>query len=76
MPYITALRETGEVVSAPVAPAPAALPEEAERVLHWLEQPGVRIVHTEGTWVCPVNGAGAARSRLDALMKPSDKVAG
>lgn len=76
MPYIAALRETGEVVSAPVAPAPAALPEEAERVLHWLEQPGVRIVHTEGTWVCPVNGAGAARSRLDALMKPSDKVAG
>lgn len=68
MPYIAALRETAEVVAAPVAPAPAALTEETERVLHWLEQPGVRIVHTEGVWVCPVNGAGGSRNRLERLM--------
>ncbi len=68
MPYIAALRETAETPQAPVAPATAALPEESERVLHWLEQPGVRIVRTDGVWACPVNGAGASRNRLESLM--------
>ena len=68
MPYIAALRETAEVVAAPVAPAPAALTEETEKVLHWLEQPGVRIVHTDGVWVCPINGAAGTRTRLEKQM--------
>lgn len=65
MPYIDALRDTCEVVQPSAAPAPAALPEEAEKVLHWLEQPGVRIVHSDGVWTCPVNGAGGSRHRLE-----------
>ncbi len=44
MPYVAALRDTGEVVAPPVGPAPAASPEETEKILHWLERDGVRLV--------------------------------
>jgi DNA polymerase-3 subunit epsilon len=65
MPYIAALRSTGEVVAPPSGPAPAAHPEETEKVLRWLESPGVRLVEVEGSWHCPVNGAAKSRHRLD-----------
>jgi DNA polymerase-3 subunit epsilon len=68
MPYVAALRETAEVVQAPGAgPDHAArvLTEETELVLRWLESPGVRLVDLEGVWTCPVDGAGAARARLE-----------
>ncbi|WP_422220316.1 hypothetical protein [Nostocoides sp.] len=39
------------------APAPAAFPEETEKVLRWLEEPGVRLVSVDGEWTCPVGGA-------------------
>ncbi len=64
-PYISALRSSGEVVPAPSGPGPAAHPEETEKVLRWLESPGVRLVEVEGSWHCPVNGAAKARHRLD-----------
>ena len=64
-PYIDSLRDTAEIVTAPIAPAPAAHPEETEKVLHWLEGAGVRIVHLDGEWTCPLHGAGAARDRLE-----------
>ena len=67
MPYIEALRGTGEVVAPPPLPAPAASAEETEKVLAWLESPGVRLVQLDGSWTCPVNGAGASRQRLDPL---------
>ena len=38
-------------------PVPAATAEETERVLRWLESPGVRLVEVEGEWTCPVSGA-------------------
>ncbi|GAA1179803.1 DEDD exonuclease domain-containing protein [Ornithinimicrobium humiphilum] len=60
MPYIAALRETAEVVERGIA-----LPEETELVLRWLESPGVRLVDLEGTWTCPVGGAGASRAELE-----------
>jgi DNA polymerase-3 subunit epsilon len=66
-PAIRALQQTAEQVSAPAPPAPAAHPEETEKVLRWLESPGVRLVEVDGEWTCPVNGAGAARARLDPL---------
>jgi DNA polymerase-3 subunit epsilon len=66
-PYVDALRATGEVVPLPLLPAPAALPEEAEKVLRWLEQDGTRLVDVEGAWVCPLHGAGGERARLDPL---------
>jgi DNA polymerase-3 subunit epsilon len=66
-PYVEALQASGEVVTAPAGPLPAALPEETEKVLAWLEQDGTRLVQLTGSWTCPVHGAGAERSRLDPL---------
>jgi DNA polymerase-3 subunit epsilon len=65
-PVIGALRATGEHVQPPSAapPMPAALVEESERVLGWLEQPGVRLVELDGQWAAPLHGAAGARSRL------------
>jgi DNA polymerase-3 subunit epsilon len=57
MPYVEALRASAEVVAVPTAPAPAALPEETEKILHWLDEPGVRLVRVDGAWTCPVDGA-------------------
>ena len=35
----------------------ASTAEESERILHWLELPGVRLVEIDGEWTCPVRGA-------------------
>ncbi len=40
-----------------VGPIPAATAEESERILHWLELPGIRLVDIDGEWTCPVRGA-------------------
>jgi DNA polymerase III subunit epsilon len=75
MPYIAALTASAEVVAPGAGPLPAATPEETEKVLRWLEAPGVRIVSLEGEWTCPVHGAGAARARLEPLAAaPRDAV--
>jgi DNA polymerase-3 subunit epsilon len=75
MPFISALTASAEVVAPGTWPAPAATPEETEKVLRWLEAPGVRIVSLEGEWTCPVHGAGAARARLEPLSAvPRDAV--
>jgi DNA polymerase III subunit epsilon len=66
-PYVEALRATGEAVPPPVPGLPAALPEETEKVLGWLEQEGTRLVQMTGDWSCPVHGAGGERSRLDPM---------
>lgn len=55
--WVTQLRESAEVVAPGPGPAPAASAEESEQILRWLEQPGVRLVHVEGEWVCPIRGA-------------------
>ena len=31
--------------------------EETEKILRWLESDGVRLVHVDGEWSCPVGGA-------------------
>ena len=75
MPYIAALTASAEIVAPGTGPLPAATPEETEKVLCWLEAPGVRIVSLEGEWPCPVHGAGAARARLEPLAAaPRDAV--
>lgn len=58
-PAIESLRLTGEDVAPPPAPAPACHPEEADLVLAWLDQPGVRLVLAPEGWTCPVGGAQA-----------------
>jgi DNA polymerase-3 subunit epsilon len=67
MPYVEALKVSAEVVQPSPVPAPAATPEETEKILRWLETPGVRIVELDGLWTCPVGGAAAARERLEPL---------
>jgi DNA polymerase-3 subunit epsilon len=75
MPYISALTASAEIVAPGAGPLPAGTPEETEKVLRWLETPGVRIVSLEGEWTCPVHGAGAARARLEPLAAaPRDAV--
>ncbi|WP_336922688.1 DEDD exonuclease domain-containing protein [Aquipuribacter sp. SD81] len=63
MPVVDALRATAEHVEAPSGPGSAALPEETGLLVRWLEQPGVRLVHTDAGWALPVGGA-ARWSRL------------
>jgi DNA polymerase-3 subunit epsilon len=65
LPYIAALRQTAEVVLPDQEGATAALPEETELVLGWLEQPGTRLVDLQGEWTCPVDGAGSSRAQLE-----------
>jgi len=76
VPHLRALQAAAEVVAAPVAPAPAAHPEETERILRWLDAPGVRIVEVTGTWTCPVGGASAAREALEPLEASRARVPG
>ncbi len=66
-PFITALQQTGEHVVPAPPPMPAAHPEETEQILRWLEQPGVRLVHLDGEWSCPVDGAARERARFDPV---------
>ena len=65
MPYIEAARASAEMVLPAPWPAPAALPEETEKILRGLEAPGVRLVDLDGEWTCPVGGAGGARAVLE-----------
>ncbi|MGV1009608.1 MAG: DEDD exonuclease domain-containing protein [Dermatophilaceae bacterium] len=61
MVYVATLRATAEVPTPQPGPSPAALAEETELVLRWLESPGVRIVDLDGEWTCPVGGAASFR---------------
>lgn len=74
--YIAALRESAEQVEQPEAPVPAATHEETEKILRWMEQPGVRIVDIDGVWVCPVGGAVGAQEYLDDAMSDRGDVVG
>jgi DNA polymerase-3 subunit epsilon len=65
MPFVRSMQATAEVVPAPTPERPAALTEETEVILRWLEAPGVRIVELDGSWTCPVGGAGMVRVELE-----------
>ena len=55
--WVQELQASAESVSPGPGPTPAATAEESEKILRWLESPGVRLVHVEGEWTCPVGGA-------------------
>ncbi|MEV5002929.1 DEDD exonuclease domain-containing protein [Nocardioides sp. LML1-1-1.1] len=55
--WVEALRASAETVVPALGPTPAATAEETERILRWLEAPGVRLVDVVGEWTCPVGGA-------------------
>jgi DNA polymerase-3 subunit epsilon len=65
--WVTQLRQSAETVAAGPGPTPAASAEESEQILRWLEQPGVRLVHVDGEWVCPVRGASRHLAVHDAV---------
>jgi DNA polymerase-3 subunit epsilon len=43
---------------------PTALPEETECLLHWLEEPGTRLVQASHPWLMPAFGAGGLQAYL------------
>lgn len=55
--YVATLRLSAETVAPAPGPTPAATAEETEKVLRWLESPGIRLVDVDGEWTCPVAGA-------------------
>jgi DNA polymerase-3 subunit epsilon len=55
--WVRGLRTSAETVVAGPGPTPSTTAEETERILRWLESDGVRLVHVEGEWTCPVGGA-------------------
>lgn len=65
--FVESLRAEAETVFAAPGPTPAASAEESERILRWLEQPGVRLVSVVGEWSCPVRGAGRHLARYDGI---------
>ncbi|MCW2834017.1 MAG: exonuclease protein [Nocardioides sp.] len=65
--FVEQLRAGAETVSGAPGPVPSATAEESEKVLRWLEAPGVRLVEVDGDWVCPVGGATRHLAVYDAL---------
>ncbi len=64
--YVRDLRASAETVRDAPGPVPAATAEETERILRWLESPGIRLVDVDGEWVCPLAGATRHLSLYDA----------
>ncbi|OFE15777.1 endonuclease [Humibacillus sp. DSM 29435] len=76
MVYVATMLATAEVVAVSSRADPAALTEETELLLRWLEQPGVRIVDIDGAWTCPIGGAGSVRHELEpAIAAAADAAA-
>ncbi|HET6151865.1 MAG TPA: DEDD exonuclease domain-containing protein [Marmoricola sp.] len=65
--FVEQLRASSESVAAGIGPTPAATVEETEKVMRWLESPGVRLVRVEGEWSCPVRGAARHLAVHDAV---------
>jgi DNA polymerase III subunit epsilon len=55
--YVATLRLSAETVLTAPGPVPAASAEETEKILRWLESPGIRLIDVDGEWSCPVAGA-------------------
>jgi DNA polymerase-3 subunit epsilon len=76
MVHVRTMQATAEVVTAPAPGTAAALTEETEVLLRWLEAPGVRIVELDGSWTCPVGGAGAVRHELEPTVASAHEAIG
>ncbi len=72
--FVTELRASAETVGDGPGPVPAASAEESERILRWLEAPGVRLVHVDGEWSCPPRGAGRHLAVQDALRRAQERL--
>ena len=58
MPVVVALQASAETVTPTAGPLPAASAEETATVLHWVDQPGSRLVGTTQPWSSPIRAAG------------------
>ncbi|GAB2879794.1 DEDD exonuclease domain-containing protein [Myroides odoratimimus subsp. xuanwuensis] len=65
--YVAELCASAETVAAGPGPVPAATAEESEKILRWLESPGIRLVDVDGEWSCPVEGATRHLALHDAV---------
>ncbi|WP_372729025.1 DEDD exonuclease domain-containing protein [Nocardioides sp.] len=65
--FVSELRASAETVTTAPGPVPAATAEESEKVLRWLESPGLRLVDVVGEWTCPVAGATRHLALHDAV---------
>ncbi len=72
--YVDQLRAGAETVTAGVGPTPAATAEETERLLRWLESDGVRLVHLDGEWTCPLGGATKHLRLHDAVARSRESL--
>ena len=72
--YVDQLRASAETVAAGPGPTPSATAEETEKVLRWLESDGVRLVHVDGEWTCPVGGATKHLAIHDAVRESREKL--
>jgi DNA polymerase III subunit epsilon len=55
--FVRELQASAETVRPAPGPIPAATAEETEKILRWLESPGIRLITVDGEWSCPVAGA-------------------
>jgi len=76
MVQVRTMQATAEVVNVPEAGGTATLTAETELLLSWLEAPGVRLVEFDGSWTCPVGGAGALRHELEPSVAAAREVVG
>ncbi len=65
--FVAGLRASAETVRTAPGPTPAATAEETEKLLRWLESPGLRLVDVDGEWTCPVAGATRHLALHDAV---------
>jgi DNA polymerase-3 subunit epsilon len=65
--YVTQLAASAETVRGAPGPIPAATAEETEKILRWLESPGIRLVDVQGEWSCPLGGATRHLALHDAV---------
>jgi DNA polymerase-3 subunit epsilon len=65
--FVRELRASAETVEGAAGPVPAATAEETEKILRWLESPGIRLVDVDGEWTCPVAGAARHLDLYDAV---------
>jgi len=72
--WVRQLRNSAETVQPGPGPTPVASAEESEKLLRWLESDGVRMVHVEGDWTCPVDGATRHLSLHDAVQQSREQL--
>ena len=73
--WVRQLRASADTVPSGHGPTPVATAEETEKILRWLESDGVRLVHVDGEWSCPLDGATKHLRTHDAVEQSRSSVA-